>query len=56
MLGIPHYKEKHKEKETFQKQSAMLEETVKLSLALVWHVTKPKSESLKLSIHTNDIL
>ena len=38
VLGIPQYKEKNKEKETFQKQSAMLEEVVKLPLALVWHV------------------
>ena len=37
MLGIPHIKEKNKEKDTFQKQSAMLEEVVKLPLALVWH-------------------
>jgi hypothetical protein len=35
--GIPQLKEKNKEKETFQKQSAMLEEFVKLPLALVWH-------------------
>jgi len=32
--GIPQFKEKNKEKETFQKQSAMLEEeVVKLPLA-----------------------
>ena len=35
--GIPQFKEKNKENETFQKQSAMLEEVVKLLLALVWH-------------------
>ena len=28
MLGIPQFKEKNKENETFQKQSAMLEEVV----------------------------
>ena len=37
MPGIPQFKEKNKENETFQKQSAMLEEVVKLPLALVWH-------------------
>ena len=36
MLGIPQFKEKNKENETFQKQSAMLEEVVKQPLALVW--------------------
>ena len=36
MLGIPQCKKKNKEKETFQKQSAML----KLPLALVWHPPK----------------
>ena len=40
MLGIPQFKERNKEKETFQKQSAMLEEVVKLPLALVWHPPK----------------
>jgi hypothetical protein len=35
--GSPQFKEKNKEKETFQKQSAMLEEVVKLPLPLVWH-------------------
>ena len=37
MLGIPQFKERKKKKETFQKQSAMLDEVVKLPLALVWH-------------------
>jgi len=37
VLGIPQFKEINKEKETFQKQSAMLEEVVELPLALVWH-------------------
>ena len=36
MLGIPQLKERNKEKETFQEHSAMLEEVVKLPLALVW--------------------
>jgi hypothetical protein len=39
--GIPQFKEQNKEKETFQKQSAMLEEVVKLPLALVWHPPQP---------------
>ena len=36
MLGIPQFKERNKEKATFQKEIAMLEEVVKLPLALVW--------------------
>ena len=36
VLGIPQCKERNKEKETFQKQTAMLDEVVKLTLALVW--------------------
>ena len=35
--GFPQFKERNKENETFQRQSAMLEEVVKLPLALVWH-------------------
>ena len=35
--GIPQFKEKNQENETFQKQSAMLAEVVKLPMALVWH-------------------
>jgi hypothetical protein len=35
--GIPQFKEKNKENETFQKQSAILEELVKLPLAFMWH-------------------
>ena len=36
MPGIPQFKEKNKKKETIQKQSAMLEEVVKVSAAPVW--------------------
>ena len=49
MLGIPHYKEKNKEQKTFQKQSAMLEEVVKLPLALVWHGPKTRLNSKQIS-------
>ena len=36
VLGIPHFKKTNKEKETLRKQSAMLENVVKLPMALVW--------------------
>ena len=36
VLGIPHLKKKNKEKETLRKQNAMLENVVKLPMALVW--------------------
>ena len=48
MLEIPQFKERNKEEETFQKHTAMLEEVVKLPLALVWLRPERKHQNRKM--------